>query len=54
MLCLSGFELYSCWVPLVTAQVGIWSIFTYCGQQFDSLCPYILCSVNWGVGQRES
>ena len=41
MLCLSGFELYSRWVPLVTAQAGIWSFFTYCWQQFGSLCPYI-------------
>ena len=28
MLCLIGFELYSRWVPLVTAQAGIWSFFT--------------------------
>ena len=27
MLCLIGFELYSRWVPLVTAQAGIWSFF---------------------------
>ena len=51
-ICLIGFELYSHWVPLVTAP-GQWSFFLH--SVGNSLVVFVLTfslgSVNWGVGK---